>query len=74
MSIFGAIFQELLVDLDNYKKRRKGKKIFQRYFISKEAAKLAARLAGEIDAVAHELSTNHNRHLRPSKKKHSNNV
>jgi hypothetical protein len=49
MSIFGAIFRQLIVDLDNYLRRRKGRVIFQKYFISKDSAEMAMRLSIEID-------------------------
>jgi hypothetical protein len=72
MSIFGAIFRQLIVDLDNYLRRRKGRVIFQKYFISKDSAEMAMRLSIEIDKAAEILSANNNRDLRPSPRQNRN--
>jgi hypothetical protein len=72
MSVFGAVFRRLLVDLDNYLRRRKGRVIFQKYFISKDSAEMAMRLSIEIDKAAEILSANNNRDLRPSSRQNRN--
>lgn len=72
MSVFGAVFRRLLVDLDNYLRRRKGRVIFQKYFISKDSAEMAMRLSIEIDKAAEILSANNNRDLRPSPRQNRN--
>jgi hypothetical protein len=72
MSVFGAVFRRLLVDLDNYLRRRKGRAIFQKYFISKDSAEMAMRLSIEIDKAAEILSANNNRDLRPSSRQNRN--
>lgn len=55
MSIIGSIWYNLKQDIREYLKTRIGRKIYRKYWLNKEAAKLAHQLSQDIDKQIEEF-------------------